>query len=71
MVNLRVKQSEIRDSWVLVKHVFDTFDFVMFKLICGHFGALCYFSGKYDFYNAASSTFILFQLNFYIRSLRQ
>ncbi len=40
MVNRRVKRSEIWDLGLLVEHMKDIFDIVMFKVILGSFKAL-------------------------------
>ncbi len=37
MTNGTTKCSAILDSWVLVEHIWDTFDLVMFKVILGCF----------------------------------
>ena len=58
MANGRAKWSEIWDSWVLVEHVWRTFDLAEFNVICGSFGALASFQ-KYNFQNAASSTLMM------------
>ncbi len=36
----RAKQSEICDLWVVLEHMWDTFDLLQFKVILGSFSAL-------------------------------
>ncbi len=43
MANHRAKWSEIYDSEVLVEHIWDNFDLVIFNIILGSFGALVIF----------------------------
>ncbi len=43
MVNYRVKLSEGLDSGILVEHIWDNFDLVMFKVISRSFDALVLF----------------------------
>ena len=33
----RAKRREIRDLWILVTYIWGTYDFVVFKVISGHF----------------------------------
>ena len=40
MAGRRVKRIEIWDSWILVAHVWGTFDLVGFEVILGSFGAV-------------------------------
>ena len=37
---LRMKRSEIWDSWILVTYIWGTYDLVVFNVILGSFGAL-------------------------------
>ncbi len=39
VANHKAKESEILDSWVLVEHMWGTFDILVFKVILASFGA--------------------------------
>ena len=41
----RAKRGESRDSWILVTHIWGTFDLVRVKVNLESFGALCFQNG--------------------------